>query len=159
MKQMQMGPWGWKNTVFSVRYNKFKHLHSCSDLLFCLQKEQASLNHHQTLKKWTQQVNFKTLQILRKLIFERRCNFMTFFFFFGEISKTFCKVKYRALPAIMQNQFVSFLSSDTETKPTHLIYKMYWLGLLPGWFPASLASFHVFLPMRHMKTILFCFVF
>lgn len=81
-----------------------------------------------------------------------------YFFFFGEISKTFCKVKYRALPAIMQNQFVSFLSSDTETKPTHLIYKMYWLGLLPGWFPASLASFHVFLPMRHMKTTLFCFV-
>lgn len=75
------------------------------------------------------------------------------------ISKKLCELRCGMSPALTQNPSLSLLSSDTGTSPAHLIYKTCRLGLLPDWFPTSPASSSVFLPARHVKTVLFSGIF
>lgn len=148
-----MGPWGWKHTVFCVQYNKSKLFHSCSDLLFFLQKEKTSLNLSLNFKRLNSATKCQDSLVSIYLILLKGDSVLWLLFL--KLIKSFANLNVKLLPAISQNPSVSFLSSDTETKPTHLIYKTCWLGLPPSWFPTSLACFSVFLPVRHRKTILF----
>lgn len=75
------------------------------------------------------------------------------------ISKKLCELRCGMSPALTQNPSLSLLSSDTGTSPAHLIYKTCRLGLLPDRFPTSPASSSVFLPARHVKTVLFSGIF
>lgn len=75
------------------------------------------------------------------------------------INNKLCELRCGMSPALTQNPSLSLLSSDTGTKPTHLVYKTCQLGLLPDRFPTSLASSSVFLPARHVKTVLFSGIF
>lgn len=54
-----MGPWGLKNAVFCVQYNKSKLFHSCSNLLFFFQREKTSLSLSLNFKKLNSRSKFQ----------------------------------------------------------------------------------------------------